>query len=71
MLNTLMEAFTLISTWEVIIRMLAASIYGLVIGSLPGCRPPWRRPAGPGHLYLSPIAAIATIVARPRWRSSP
>ena len=36
MLNTLIEAIGLISTWEVIIAMLLASIYGLVIGSLPG-----------------------------------
>ena len=36
MLKTLIEAFALISTWEVIVAMFAASVYGLVIGSLPG-----------------------------------
>ena len=39
MLKTLIEAFALISTWEVIIAMFAASVYGLVIGSLPGLSP--------------------------------
>ena len=34
MLDTLIQAFNLITTWEVIVAMLAASVYGLVIGSL-------------------------------------
>src|ERR1043165_3475912 len=64
MLNTLIEAFRLISTWEVIIAMLAASVYGLVIGSLPGLSATMA-PAllVPVTFYLSPIAAIATIAA--------
>src|SRR5215212_12010 len=64
MLNTLIEAFALISTWEVIIAMLAASIYGLVIGSLPGLSATMATALlVPVTFYLSPIAAIATIVA--------
>ena len=64
MLKTLLEAFALISTWEVIIAMFAASVYGLVIGSLPGLSATMA-PAllVPVTFYLSPIAAIATIVA--------
>src|SRR5213595_643897 len=64
MLKTLIEAFGLISTWEVIIAMFAASIYGLVIGSLPGLSATMATALlVPVTFYLSPIAAIATIVA--------
>src|SRR6187431_1597808 len=64
MLNTLIEAFALISTWEVIIALLAASVYGLVIGSLPGLSATMATALlVPVTFYLSPIAAIATIVA--------
>src|SRR5262244_4081501 len=64
MLNTLIQAFSLISTWEVIIAMFAASVYGLVIGSLPGLSATMATALlVPVTFYLSPIAAIATIVA--------
>src|SRR6185295_12469729 len=64
MLKTLLEAFALISTWEVIIAMFAASIYGLVIGSLPGLSATMATALlVPVTFYLSPIAAIATIAA--------
>src|ERR1700755_3538982 len=64
MLNTLIQAFGLITTWEVIIAMLAASVYGLVIGSLPGLSATMATALlVPVTFYLSPIAAIATIVA--------
>ena len=64
MLKTLLAAFALISTWEVIIAMFAASIYGLVIGSLPGLSATLATALlVPVTFYLSPIAAIATIVA--------
>ena len=64
MLKTLLEAFALISTWEVIIAMFAASVYGLVIGSLPGLSATMATALlVPVTFYLSPIAAIATIVA--------
>ena len=64
MLDTLIEAFALISTWEVIIAMLAASVYGLVVGSLPGLSATMATALlVPVTFYLSPIAAIATIVA--------
>src|ERR1700710_2485231 len=64
MLKTLIEAFALISTWEVVIAMLAASVYGLGLRPLPGLPAP-RATAllVPVTFYLSPIAAIATIVA--------
>src|SRR5512138_3064933 len=64
MLKTLLDAFALISTWEVIVSMLAASVYGLVIGSLPGLSATMATALlVPVTFYLSPIAAIATIVA--------
>src|SRR5499433_2713981 len=64
MLNTLIQAFSLISTWEVIIAMFAASVYGLVIGSLPGLSATMATALlVPVTFYLSPIAAVATIIA--------
>src|SRR5918999_2145036 len=64
MLNTLTQAFALITTWEVIIAMLAASVYGLVIGSLPGLSATMATALlVPVTFYLSPIAAVATIIA--------
>src|SRR6185295_7311886 len=60
MLKTLLEAFALISTWEVIIAMFAASIYGLVIGSLPGLSATMATALlVPVTFYLSPISAMA------------
>src|SRR6187431_959819 len=62
MLKTLIDAFALITTWEVIIAMFAASVYGLVIGSLPGLSATMATALlVPVTFYLSPIAAIATI----------
>ena len=64
MLKTLIEAFALVSTWDVLIAMLAASIYGLVVGSLPGLSATMATALlVPVTFYLSPIAAIATIIA--------
>src|SRR5215813_4500194 len=64
MLNTLIQAFALISTWEVIIAMFAASVYGLVVGSLPGLSATMATALlVPVTFYLSPIAAVATIIA--------
>src|SRR5881398_995695 len=64
MLKTLIEAFALISTWEVVIAMLAASVYGLVVGSLPGLSATMATALlVPVTFYLSPIAAVATIIA--------
>src|SRR5262245_99646 len=64
MLKTLIEAFQLLATWEVVIAMLAASVYGLVIGSLPGLSATMATALLlPVTFYLSPIPAMATIAA--------
>src|SRR6476660_378751 len=64
MLKTLLEAFALISTWEVVIAMFAASIYGLVVGSLPGLSATMATALlVPVTFYLSPIAAVATSIS--------
>src|SRR5688572_23018753 len=64
MLNTLWEAILLISTREVILAMFLASVYGLVVGSLPGLSATMATALlVPVTFYLSPIAAMATIVA--------
>ena len=64
MLETLKQAILLVSTWEVILTMLLASIYGLVVGSLPGLSATMAVALlVPVTFYLSPIAAMAAIVA--------
>src|SRR5215204_1622382 len=64
MLQTLAEAVRLISTPEVIIAILAASVYGLVVGSLPGLSATMATALlVPVTFYLSPIAAVATIIS--------
>src|SRR5436305_13898121 len=64
MLNTLVRPFRLISTREVISALLAASVSGLLIGSLPRLSATMATALlVPVTFYLSPIAAIATIAA--------
>src|SRR5207247_10865846 len=58
------EALSCFSTLEVFVPMLAASVYGLVVCSLPGLSATMATALlVPVTFYLSPIAAIATIVA--------
>jgi TctA family transporter len=60
----LLEAFRLVAQTDVIIAILAASVYGLVVGSLPGLSATMATALlVPITFYLSPIAAIATIIA--------
>src|ERR671927_1450405 len=64
MLQTLIDAIAMLSTWEVVIAILLSSIYGLVVGSLPGLSATMATALlVPVTFYLSPIAAIATIIA--------
>lgn len=64
MLGTLAEAFRLVAAPDVLLAILLASIYGLVVGSLPGLSATMATALlVPVTFYLSPIAAIATIIA--------
>jgi putative tricarboxylic transport membrane protein len=57
------DAFQMVFTQEVMIAMLASAIYGLVIGALPGLTATMAIALlVPVTFYLSPIAAIATII---------
>src|SRR5688572_17444902 len=61
---TFLEAIRLVAAPDVIIAILASSVYGLVIGSLPGLSATMATALlVPVTFYLSPIAAIATIVS--------
>ena len=54
----------MVGTAEVLIAILAASVYGLVVGSLPGLSATMATALlVPITFYLSPIAAVATIIA--------
>ena len=63
-MNTILEAFGLVLQTDVLLAILLASIYGLVVGSLPGLSATMATALlVPVTFYLSPIAAIATIIA--------
>src|ERR1043165_524927 len=64
MLATLLEACRMVLQPDVLIAILASSVYGLVVGALPGLSATMATALlVPVTFYLSPIAAIATIVA--------
>ncbi|MDO9411420.1 MAG: tripartite tricarboxylate transporter permease [Pseudolabrys sp.] len=59
-----LEAFRMVLAPDVIIAILLSSIYGLVVGSLPGLSATMATALlVPVTFYLSPIAAIATIIS--------
>ncbi|MBM3599050.1 MAG: tripartite tricarboxylate transporter permease [Alphaproteobacteria bacterium] len=63
-MNALLEAFRMVAQQDVLIAILAASIYGLVVGSLPGLSATMATALlVPVTFYLSPIAAVSTIIA--------
>ncbi|PVE21169.1 C4-dicarboxylate ABC transporter permease [Microvirga sp. KLBC 81] len=64
MMNELIEAFRLVLAPDVLIAIFLSSIYGLVIGSLPGLSATMATALlVPVTFYLSPIAAVASIIA--------
>ncbi|HEV7334419.1 MAG TPA: tripartite tricarboxylate transporter permease [Bosea sp. (in: a-proteobacteria)] len=62
-MDTLIQAFGLVFAPDVMIAIFASAIYGLVVGSLPGLSATMATALlVPITFYLSPIAAIATII---------
>ena len=59
-MSDLLDAFRLVAATDVLIAILLSSIYGLVVGSLPGLS---ATMATALLFYLSPIAAVATIIS--------
>ena len=63
-MSDLLEAFRLVAATDVLIAILLSSIYGLVVGSLPGLSATMATALlVPVTFYLSPIAAVATIIS--------
>ena len=63
-MSTIIEAFGLVLQTDVLLAILLASIYGLVVGSLPGLSATMATALlVPVTFYLSPIAAVATIIS--------
>jgi putative tricarboxylic transport membrane protein len=63
-MNAMLDAFRMVLATDVLVAILASSIYGLVIGSLPGLSATMAIALlVPVTFYLSPIAAVATIIA--------
>jgi putative tricarboxylic transport membrane protein len=63
-MNAFIEAIRLVAAPDVIIAIIASSIYGLVIGCLPGLSATMATALlVPVTFYLSPIAAVATIIS--------
>jgi TctA family transporter len=64
MLRIAKVAFSLVLQTDVLIAILLSSVYGLVVGSLPGLSATMATALlVPVTFYLSPIAAVATIIA--------
>jgi Tripartite tricarboxylate transporter TctA family len=60
----LLEAFRMVAAPDVLVAILASSVYGLVVGSLPGLSATMATALlVPVTFYLSPLAAVASIVA--------
>jgi putative tricarboxylic transport membrane protein len=63
-MDPFIEAFRLVAAPDVLIAILASSVYGLVIGCLPGLSATMATALlVPVTFYLSPIAAVATIIS--------
>jgi putative tricarboxylic transport membrane protein len=63
-MSTVIEAFSLVLQTDVLIAILLSSVYGLVVGSLPGLSATMATALlVPVTFYLSSIAAVATIIA--------
>ncbi|HET9903007.1 MAG TPA: tripartite tricarboxylate transporter permease [Xanthobacteraceae bacterium] len=63
-MEAVLEGFRLVAAPDVLLALLLASLYGLVVGSLPGLSATMATALlVPITFYLSPLAAIATIVA--------
>jgi TctA family transporter len=62
-MNAVLDAFAMVATTEVAIAILASAIYGMVVGALPGLTATMATALlVPVTFYLSPIAAVATII---------
>jgi TctA family transporter len=62
-MTDLLEAFRLVAAPDVLIAIIASAIYGLVVGSLPGLSATMATALlVPVTFWLSPIAAVATII---------
>src|SRR5919205_4033664 len=62
-MHDMLEAFRLVAAPDVLLAILASAVYGLVVGSLPGLSATMATALlVPVTFYLSPIAAIATII---------
>jgi TctA family transporter len=63
-METLMQGFALVAATDVLVAVLLASIYGLVVGAMPGLSATMATALlVPVTFYLSPIAAVATIIS--------
>ncbi len=62
-MSDLLEAFRLVLAADVLVAIMASAIYGLVVGSLPGLSATMATALlVPVTFWLSPIAAVATII---------
>jgi TctA family transporter len=62
-MTALLDGLQMVATFEVVIAILASAVYGMVIGALPGLTATMATALlVPITFYLSPIAAVATII---------
>ena len=62
-MTALLDGLQMVATFEVVVAILASAVYGMVIGALPGLTATMATALlVPITFYLSPIAAVATII---------
>ena len=64
MMNHLIEGLQMVLQVDVLLTILCASIYGLIVGAMPGLSATMATALlVPVTFYMSPIAAISAIIA--------
>jgi len=62
-MSAVFDAFSMVASFEVLVAILISAVYGMVIGALPGLTATMAIALlVPVTFYLSPIAAVATII---------
>lgn len=63
-MDVIFQAFGLVATWNVVLTVLAASIFGLIVGAIPGLTATMATAMlVPLTFFMEPVAAVGAMVA--------
>lgn len=63
-MNTIIQAFGLVATWDVILTVFAASLFGLFVGAVPGLTATMATAMlVPLTFFMDPVAAVGAMVS--------